>query len=168
MEGCHWNLTLNYVTRAWNLVIGWISVSFPRSRNGWRVASSWNSMWKIIHLSPCKANLVEVCDMFYSKLCAQPTLDVYIEDLNMELVSHVPCKFSLVAQKVLEAPQQKRDILMWSKHSPKWTNGLMGGFFKAYWSFMSGHDCGEWISWVRPISKWSYMRSHRAFVLRRE
>jgi hypothetical protein len=59
-----------------------------------------------------QANLVEVCDMFYSKLCAQPTLDVYIEDLNMELVSHVPCKFSLVAQKVLEAPQQKRDILM--------------------------------------------------------
>lgn len=56
-------------------------------------------------LASSQANLVEVCDMFYSKLCGHPTLDVYMEEFNVELLSHVSCKFSLVPQKVLEVLQ---------------------------------------------------------------
>ena len=50
-----------------------------------------------------QANLAKVCNTFYSKLYAYLTLGVHIMECFAELLRRVPCKFSRVAQKVLEA-----------------------------------------------------------------
>ena len=49
-------------------------------------------------------NLAKLSNAFYSKLFAYPFPDVHREECCAKLLSHVPCKFSHVAQKVLEAP----------------------------------------------------------------
>lgn len=51
-----------------------------------------------------RTNVDRICKFLNSKLQARPVLDEQQKEYKVELLSYVPSKISLIAQKIMEAP----------------------------------------------------------------
>ena len=79
---------------------------------------------------------IEIVIMFYSLLYASLAPNAQGEDRHAKLLSHIPNKFSLVAQKALEAPITEVELTSaihaMAKGKSTGPDGLIVDFYKAY------------------------------------
>ena len=64
------------------------------------IIEEYDDVDKVVFFS---VDSTKVCNTSYSKLYASPRPNERREDAHLELLNQIPCKFSPLAQKILEA-----------------------------------------------------------------